>query len=604
MKSLRSFTSVDNLHLKTRIAWFTTLILLIFMGKTYAQPKQEAIHEILAKTREIKPEHPRLLFTLADLPALKARQLKAEGVAILKQLDVMLAKKPNPLFTGAYAAGYLFKYQLDPQQAFLDSAFQYVRFTLNDNYLLHLGDEEYEGQKPIPLWNTPYKAIHKGANLIGLALAYDLGYPVMPDTLRTRLAHELEKKALEVIKGEGFGFNKHAWSNWQGIANGSGALALLTIAGDKSTSTNANVWLDSALVRMVRHLDYLGDAGWSGEGLDYLRFELCTGILPLALSYKKMFGVPMPGSEKFGKLAQLYGLLTVKADSLVLAAGFGGGGNYWNTNTWRSGDWVMSFGLAQPEALPVGQAAFDQLFGMKGDQTFNLYKPYDAIYAMLYYPEKQVLLKPGNGPYFFADEKAGFYLFRSTIGTSNDIVFSATANLLARQKAHSYHDAGSFRLFAQGKVIAGRGDKLNKKLEDSSLENVVQVMGATNWNPAKVLSFESDQSSFMTLKLDMTPVYQAGTKVGEGKSLSVYDAMRTIKLNFQPGHDVVVHISDSLSGGGVHCWRLHSGWRNWFIGSNRFRARHGGRPAFEGGVLEMCNPKEGLYQVMLRVEDD
>jgi hypothetical protein len=590
--------------MKTRILWLHVMIILVFVGKTYAQPKQEVIQAMLAKTKAIKPEQPRLLFTQADIPVLKTKQAKAEGQAILKQLDVMLAKKPDPLFVGAYAAGYLFKFHLNPQRAFLDSAFAYIRFTLSDKYLLDLEDEEHEGQKKIPLWNTPYKAIYKGPNLIGLALAYDLGYTLMPDTLRTRLARQLEKKALEVIKGEGVGFNKHAWSNWQGIANGSGALALMAIAGDKNTSPNAKVWLDSALVRMVRHLDCLGDAGWSGEGLDYLRFEMCTGVLPLALSYKKMFGQPMPGSEKLDKLAQLYGLLTVKADSVVLAAGFGGGGNLWNTNAWRSGDWIMSFGLVHPEALLVGKAAFDQLFGLKGDRSFNLFKPYDAIYAMLYYPEKQVLLKPGNGPYYFVDKKAGLYLFRSTIGTGNDIVFSTTANLLARQKAHSYRDAGSYRLFAHGKVIAGRGNKSDKKGEDGSLENVVQVMGATNWNPAKVLNFECDQSSSMTLRLDMTPVYQAGTKVGEGKSLSVYEARRIIKLNFQPGHDVVVNITDSLSGGGVHCWRLHSGWRTWFNGSNRFRARHGGRPAFEGGVMEMCNPKEGLYQVMLRVEDE
>ncbi len=560
---------------------------------TFALPAQHII-----------PEHPRVFFSPDLVAALQTRQQKPEQQAILSQMDLLLKKQPDPIFVASYAAAYFFKNQLNPQKSFVDSALKYIRYTLTDRYLFEVTDEDYQGQNPLPLWNSNYKAIYKAPNLLALALAYDIGFNFIPDSLRTHMALQLERKSIELVKGQTAGFNTNPWSNWQGIANGAAGVALLATSGDKGTTPVSKTWLDSALVRSVLHLDWLGDKSWSAEGFDYLRFEMSAGVLPLALAYKNMFGTVLPGSSKLEELAKLYALISVKSDTSVVTAGYGNGGNYWNTNRWRSGGWVMSLGLAKPETLPVAQGGFDLVFGLKGDKTFNLFKPHDAIFAYLFYPQKAAFLKPGNGPYFFADEKAGFYLFRSTIGTGNDILFSTTANMLAKNKAHSFRDAGSFRLIAHGKVIAGRKEKSNKKPEDASLENVVNVLGATNWNPAKVNKFETDNATRMHVEFDMTPVYQAGSKVGEQKNIGIYQAKRIIKLNFQPGLDVVVNIADSLQGGGTHCWRLHTNWRTWFNGSDRFRARQGGTPAFEGGVMEMCNPKEGVYQVMLRVEDE
>jgi|GEM_PF-1225366 len=555
-------------------------------------------------SKSIQPGHPRLYFQAEQVEGLKGKLQKPEQVATMKQLDVLLKKQPDPIFVGSYAAAYFFKHSLQPQSLLVDSALKYIRYTLSDRYKFEETDPNYQGENPIALWNSNYKAIYKAPNLLALALAYDLGYNHIPDTLRIRLAKHLEQNATQMVKGEGVGFNSNAWSNWQGIVNGAAAVAFLSVSGEKGTTPGSKIWLDSALVRSVRHLDYLGDKAGNAEGFDYLRLEMCAGVLPLALAYKNMFGQPMPGTEKLAHLAQLYSLIAVKADTTVLTASFGNGGNFWNTNTWRSGDWVMSLGLAKTETLPVAQGGFDLIFGLKGDKTFNLFKPHDAIFAYLFYPEKSTFLKPGNGPFFFADEKAGFYLFRSTIGTGNDILFTTTANLLAKHKAHSYRDAGSFRLIAHNRIIAGRGEPGSKKVEDASLENVVQLIGAANWNPAKIIRFETDNATRLHLEFDMTPVYQAGTKVGEQKSIGIFEAKRTFKLNFQTGLDVVVNVADSLQGGGVHCWRLHTNWRTWFNGSDRFRARQGGTPAFEGGVMEMCNPKEGVYQVMLRVEDE
>jgi len=589
--------------------WNSFVVCLSIFSSTigtalFGQVEYSEIQAMLEKVNKVSKGHPRIYFRDSDSGLLKNKMLKVEQKAILHQLDLLLQRSPDPVFVGSYAAAYFFKNSLEPHKPWVDSAIKFVNYTLNDRFLFQVPDANYHGENPIRLWNSSYKAIYQAPNLFALALAYDLGYAYIPDTLRKEMAGRINQKAIQLITGQTLGFNSNAWSNWQGIVNGAAGVAFLATKDDTDSLDFSNHWLDSALVRMVRHLGYLGDLSHSSEGFENLRLEMCSGVLPLALAYKNITGSDLPGSIKLSRLAEMYSLVSVKADSLVLSATFGGEGNYWNTNQKCSGDWVMSFGLANSGSLSVAKGGFDQIFGLQGDKTFNLFKPHDAIFAFLYYPDNEINLKPGNGPYFFEDHKAGFFLFRSTIGTSNDIVFSAHANLLAKPKSHSYRDAGSFRLIANGKIIVGRGSQSTSKKEDSGLENAIRLIGSNNCNPARVVKYESDHSSKLLLRLNMDPVYQGGDMVGEQKNIGVYDAKRIFDLNYTPGLQLVVRIMDSLQGPAAHCWRVHTGWQSWFSNSKNFTVMEGGKPAFEARAFEMCNPKEGVYQVIFKVDDE
>ncbi len=501
--------------------------------------------------------HPRLLFTEADIPALKSKSKTPEGIAIISQLEKRLAEPVDALFVGAYAAGYAFLHLLTDNPEYAKLSQQFAEMTINDDVLFQSGDGDTKDPSGIPLWNSNYKEIYRSQNIIGLALAYDLSFHVWDETFRMKIVRELEEKTSLLIDGGGHGYNDKPWSNWQGITKGSGLFAALAISGDSGLSDAFDGYLQKAEEGLKAHLDHLGERGWTPEGFNYLRLALCTGIFPALQAYAHTMQKPLIDANMVDWFLPFFTMNGLVIKDTLYQPMHGTGNFVWNTDRWRSGDWVMGMGTVPAKFLPAILWTFDPVFGLSGDQTFNIFKPYDAIFAMVNYPLDQQPANPAEVlDRVWVDEKAGYYVFRNGWQDENDIVVSIHANKLAKPASHSFRDAGSFRISGLGTHWAIRPVHHEAKVI-TDFENRVVIENATNWLGAETTHFQkkSDGSGSISLKMDSS--YFGGSRLKDKVDLGI-KANRSISVDFsgKSGAEALLAIVDRFEGGGDKIWQM------------------------------------------------
>lgn len=503
--------------------------------------------------------HPRLLFSANDVSVLKMKAESPEGIAIIAQLRRRLAIAPDPLLTGSYAAGHGFLYLLFGQEEDRQASMDYTEKVLRDE-IPYISTQEEFIDKPMPLWNSNFKAIYRAQPILSIALAYDICFNFWPDDFRTKVAMELEDKLKKLLNGGGVGWNENPWSNWHGITKGAGGVAALAILGDKGISNDIDAYIDKARKELLLHLSYLGDKGWTPEGFDYLRFELCSGVLPFVQCYKQVKGIDLSDSaSNIQWFMPFYVMQSVVHDKGVIKVpDYGPCGVDWNTNRWRSGDFVMGMGVSDKKYIPAILWTFNKAFGLQGDSTFNIFKPHDAIFALVNYPQNIISKNPSTVlSHVWIDEKAGTCIIRNHWQDENDIVFAVTGNALARRASHSHREAGSFRLLGLGSTWASRGIK-TPKVRNEFLENTVLVDKATNWRGTAIESFSIDSSADLkvVLRYNMKEVYVGGNGVAESIYVGVDKASRTFIVHLNDS-SAKITIADSITGGGERLWKMH-----------------------------------------------
>ncbi len=505
------------------------------------------------------PLAPRLFFGLEDIASLQALTAGAEASAVLERLEIVLSQPPDPLHVSSHAAGYGFLYLLKNERRFLDSATLYVEHCISDKYLFFSTDERLKEEGGFPLWDSEFKAIYRAPNILGMAMAYDFCNAAWEAPFRNHVAKEIQDKAIKLLKGGGEGWNGNLWSNWQGIVNGAAGTALLAIGADLNTNSEENAWLDSASNRLSAHLSYLGEKGWSPEGFDYLRYEMCNGVLPFCQAHNRLSAKKLPHSAKLAWLSGLYATQTMLSAEGLLVPIYGNGGDFWNRNRWRSGDWAMSLAFSQPEVRPFATKKFIEAFGFEGDGSFDVFKPHDAVFVWLNVLGKTLGQPPSKlSDNQWIDSLAGYFVFKRQLAINEDLVFMFNTNSLARPKSHSYRDAGSFRINAFGHRWVKRGDRLVRKVEDASLENVVLVERATHWNGAGAHRLQQTDPDGLTLDIDMRPVYVAGKAVGISEDLGISRVKRNFQLKSPENGSFVLEIEDTLAYNAPSLWQMHT----------------------------------------------
>ena len=505
-------------------------------------------------------EHPRLVFHKKDIPVLKAKLNSDVGEAIIRQLKKRLDVKPIAQTIGYHAAAHAFLGILYDDNNEIDIACELVEKTITDQLKVFVRSTARHPQSEEPLWNSSYKMIFRAAPLLGISLAYDLCYGLWKEGFSIRVAGELEKKCGEMLAGGGFGWNDSPWSNWQAITKGAAGVAALSVIGDPGTSPTLIHSLYAAKEGILRHFDEgMGDHGWTAEGFNYLRYELCHGILPFLQAYKSVMGEDIVAGTIAKWFMPFYVMQILKLEQLCVPFY---GRHYpehelWQRTMYRSGDLAMGLGTVLEKYKPALLWTFNHSFGMEGDQSFDIFNPHDAIFALSNYPIELTPINPETVlPRCWEDIKKGYYVFRKVWRDENDFITTINLNAMPHGRSHSFRDAGSFRIIGLGNQWAVQ------KYKDGHLrcsENVVQEPNTTGWHGARLTyrSFESDGSG--TISMNMDDVYTGGDTFEEVIDIGI-QAMRSFLVDYSgrsecPG---LYGVLDRFHGGGRKSWVMHT----------------------------------------------
>lgn len=283
------------------------LIMILIAGNTWSQT-------------DFLPQHPRLLFTKAEEPAVKrlirTDKLAAELAQFLKTKADSLLKTPQ------------IPYALDKYGTLLQTSRAYVArlTTLSLAYRIY-EDKKYAAKvNETLLWLCQYPDWHNRHYLdtseitTAVAIAYDWLYNVLPKETKEKVKHCIYDRAISIVLNEyekgGLGSWAKRETNWNVVCNSGMTMGALAIAEDypKEAATvlrNAAKYIPNCLKHFAPDgVCYEGPAYW-GYTTAYLSIYLkavidnggdkgniaqLTGIPRTALYYKRTL---TPSGQKF-----------------------------------------------------------------------------------------------------------------------------------------------------------------------------------------------------------------------------------------------------------------------------------------------------------------
>jgi hypothetical protein len=279
-----------------------TLLVAGFLGASVHRPGVEA---------QAAGAHPRLLFSTADVPVLRARAAVGEGArawaTLKKRLDDYVTSPEqskwhlDPTTIGERdSSGALTTYAGQNQMPAMltDLAFGYV-VTGDPTYarlvidsLVTLADRGW------PYWDDHNQYLGAGDLLRGVALSFDWTYDAMTPGERSHIVTGLGNatsgtalghgRILDVVTAAGPGGSPG--SNWAGVTSGGAGLVLLAVQGETGAPLDLTTLLSSAQARVASYLaNAIGVDGEGGEGYTYTNYGL-HGALPFAFALARAGG--------------------------------------------------------------------------------------------------------------------------------------------------------------------------------------------------------------------------------------------------------------------------------------------------------------------------
>jgi hypothetical protein len=403
-------------------------------------------------------DHPRLLFTAADIPALRAKITKepwksmAERLAKDRDTDDWGAAPGNP--TDAY----------DRVSIGLRAAFLYVLH--GDDAQAAIARKATEATIASKDWaNGRLKGLSLYMQGSRVALMYDFchGAPSWDAAFAGKVSAALKTHGDVIVSKGGSEQNTSAASNWQGSRYASGGLCLL--ATDETVDAKQ---IEQCYGRVERYLrSNLGDGaqsrGWNCEGLGYTYFPMGNYVCPFAEAMLRRD--PAKDLRKACPAAG-YALWSCAA-SLVLTRDGRRHPDFADDNPGANAEGCQGFAFRWcPPALQPGLVwTYDRTVGAAGDKTWDNAR-FGTIASILYHPGSAVVpADPITLPAWRAgfDDRGGngMFTFRNAYG-GEDICVQAFAKLLGGG-GHAGPDALSFRILGIDGLWGTGGGRYGKK---------------------------------------------------------------------------------------------------------------------------------------------
>ncbi len=426
---------------------------------------------VLDNHQPIQPqEHPRLIFRKQELPLLRKKAQTPYGKVIISHLEEALKAKiyyeayaPNG---GYHAAGHCFLSLLrnEPESAAI--AWEIVEQSLKQ----------------------PGKRFLEHAPIVaGVAMAYDLCYPMWDEAQRSKITRWLGNQAVKLTKGDTprRGWNNNPWSNWYARARGASGLAALAVLYEPEEylpnhqffPNPEEAWRLTKISErgVIRYLNWaIGDRAFGTEGDLYTTEPWVLTIMPFIQAYRNVLGVDL-APDKTKWMLPSYILRSVLTDNSFAAPTYG-------RHRLRANYSLFPVGLpiVDDEFLPGVMAFYDRTLGLNGDRSFGIGKllPYEAIFALVGYRDDITLQNPETlfSTNILIDKQKGFYSFRNQWQDRNDLVATIYLKTQHLGGSWSFADAGSFRIWGLGERFAIAGKSKGKPQR----ENIVITPYSTN----------------------------------------------------------------------------------------------------------------------------
>ncbi len=467
----------------------------------------------VANHQPIKPqEHPRLAFRASELEAIRIKAKKDYGQAILQRLNQTLEGKiyydgygPNG---GWHAAGHCFLALLNQDLIAAEKGWQLTQKTIA---------------------NSAPRVLEQSQIVAGIALAYDLCYPIWEPEKRRALTQWLASQSVKLINGGGEGWNGSTVSNWNARARSAGGLAALAImeepeeffGDDQYFNSVDNFWLylKTAQRNIQRYLALaIGERGFGTEGDSYTRDSMLL-ILPFLQAYRNVLGQDYVTGSSAEWILPHYVMRIVEQDGKIYLPPYGRH-RYGPTGSF----FALGLSTTSERFLPAVLWFFDRHFGWEGDRSFGIGQdtPHDAIYALVGYREDTPRQNPAAIlDKVLVDEQKGFFVFRNQWQDEHDVVASIYLKRQPRVGGWSFPEVGSFRITGLGTnwAMAGPGDGKPES------ENIVHLAEAKAWETAQIVSsfFNQNGSGVITMKMNdiVVPKTEPPVRISSLRSFAV-----------------------------------------------------------------------------------
>ncbi len=425
---------------------------------------------ILNSHQTIQPqEHPRLIFRKQELPQLRKKAQTTYGKAIIARLEAALKEEifyeafvPNG---GYHATGHCFLSLLRNEPESAAKAWEIVEQSLKQ----------------------PGRRFLEHAPIVaGVAMAYDLCYPMWNEAQRIKITRWLGEQAVKLTKGDTpkRGWNNNPWSNWYARARGASGLAALAILYEPEAylpkheffPDSDTPWRLTKISQrgVIRYLNSaIGDRAFGTEGDLYTTEPWVLSIIPFIQAYRNVLGIDL-APDKTKWMFPSYIMRSVVTETGFAAPTYGR-----HRLTSNPSLFAVGLPIVDRDFLPGVMEFYEGNLGSNGDRSFGIGKllPYEAIFALVGYRDDVKLQNPETlWGKVLIDKQKGFYSFRNQWQDRDDFVTSIYLKNQYLGGSWSFPDAGSFRIWGLGEKWAIAGKSQAKPIH----ENIVVTSNSTN----------------------------------------------------------------------------------------------------------------------------
>ncbi|MBC8038937.1 MAG: hypothetical protein H7Y06_00160, partial [Opitutaceae bacterium] len=403
--------------------------------------------------------HPRLLFSSADVPALrekiKREPYRSMAVALreIAELDQHGTAPNNP------AADY------DQSVSAIRCSFLYV-LTGDDTWAKKARGyvEHWTGS---PRWANPGTkglTLYTGARSVMLAYDWCYGAPSWDTAFTESTAQKLSAMSKVIFENGGREQNTNPASNWQGLRwSVSGLLRL----GLDEPVNPAELEKCFALLRRYFAENVGPDPrsrGWNSEGLGYTFYPMGNGVVDFAIALKRhdpSKDLRQACAGAAWSLWTCYAAL-VKTDTGLWHPDFSDD----NPAAVGEGCYGYAFYFSPPSLQPGMKYWYDRTVGLQGDRSFDRSR-LGIIASILFYPDTSVVAQdPLTIPEWreaFADTGGnGMQSWRNAYQGTGDLLAQFYVKLRGN-RGHNGPDALSFRIVGLNTLWAVGGGRYGKK---------------------------------------------------------------------------------------------------------------------------------------------
>lgn len=515
-------------------------------GKLTGRAQEAWRQKVAGFTAPKAGEHPRLAFREADIDALKARAKTPEGQQIIKRINATMnvgKAQGSTQYEGYNAAGKAFLFHLDGDPAHAEAA----RLLLVQRILAFPA-------------NKRLSSYERAARLMGVAMAYDVGYDAWDADFRKRVAGWLQAQSEELLAATVLPGLDNRRDRWHTILRGAVAMASMAMLGDPEADDRAAERLAIAR-RSIKHYldDAVGDGGFDPLGDTAQLIALCHGLLPVMQASRITLGEELTAHPHF---QWVYPLLVAR---IVPGAGmptFGPGAAPEDI----TGFLALGMSSVPDKFKPAVMWLFDK---QRGSTFWDITLPHHGMYAFTNLLTDTRAAPPGEVvPKAIIDRQSGYVLFRSRWQDQDDI---AVALNLELNGSPPMSNPGAFRIAGLGNRWVDGDDRYPRQDAMVYLQHYNIARGA------KLAYFKAEEDGSGVVTIDMTGVYEkpARIKVKNGNkdaeqstaSWPALKAKRSFGVDYsgKSGAPALIAVVDTFSGGG-------DVERNWHMRIERSKA--------------------------------